>query len=201
MPPSSTALSDLHEVSSASKERSSQNRMKRLSGAPRRCASRCGSDWMSSRWISTSLSPTTSPCTALTSELLPMPRTPQSSALFAGSPRANRAVLASSVSRAASMPLSSASGTRLTVLTVRRLCVSACQTKASPAAKSGRSGSRGPRRSWRGRSARKGRKGVPESSFGAVAKARAAAIVPPPSRVNCPSRDDQGASPGEGGHP
>ena len=49
-----------------------------------------------------------------------MPRAPHSSALLAGRPRAKRAVLASSVSRMRSMPLSSASGTRLTVLTGRK---------------------------------------------------------------------------------
>ena len=56
----------------------------------------------------------TSACAALTSEDLPMPRAPQSSALLAGRPSANRRVLSSSWSAARSMPLSRASGWRLT---------------------------------------------------------------------------------------
>src|SRR5690349_17773867 len=46
-----------------------------------------------------SLRPFTSPCIALTRELLPMPRAPHSSALLAGSPRPKRSVLASNASR------------------------------------------------------------------------------------------------------
>ena len=49
-----------------------------------------------------------SACAALTRLDLPMPRAPQSSTLLAGKPRANCRVLASSVSRARSMPTSSA---------------------------------------------------------------------------------------------
>ncbi len=120
---------------------------------------------MSSRWISTSLSPATSPCTALTSELLPMPRAPQSSALLAGSPRAKRVVLASSVSRARSMPLSSD----------ERHAVDGFDRAGSLASRPARQRRRPPRSRaararadqaarWPGQSARKGRKGVPESS-------------------------------------
>ena len=47
--------------------------------------------------------------------------------IVGGKPARKSRVLASSVSRAASMPSSSADGTRLTVLTVKRLCVSSCQ--------------------------------------------------------------------------
>ena len=49
----------------------------------------------------------TSACTALTSELFPMPRAPHSSALLAGRPSANRCVFWCSTSRAWSIPLSS----------------------------------------------------------------------------------------------
>ena len=44
-------------------------------------------------------------CTALTSELLPMPRAPHSSTLLAGKPAAKRSVLSSRMSRTRSMPL------------------------------------------------------------------------------------------------
>src|SRR5262245_56307839 len=56
MPPSSIAFSDLYEVSRASKERSSQNRMKRLPLVSRKCVRQRGSVPIYSRWISTSLS-------------------------------------------------------------------------------------------------------------------------------------------------
>ena len=77
---------------------------------------------MSSRWISTSLSwprfaeasALTAACAALTSDDLPMPRAPHSSALLAGRPLAKRSVFSTSVSRTRSMPLSSDISTRLT---------------------------------------------------------------------------------------
>src|SRR5262249_30912937 len=84
--------------------------------------------------------PFTSPCTALTRELLPMPRAPHSSALLAGSPRAKRSVLVSRGSRMRSMPLSSERGTRLTSATGMKPPDSGCQAKASLAAKSWRFG-------------------------------------------------------------
>ena len=66
---------------------------------------------MSSRWISTSLRrPATSPsrlmaaCAALTSDDLPMPRAPHSSALLAGRARAKRWVFSTRRSRTRSMP-------------------------------------------------------------------------------------------------
>ena len=106
---------------------------------------------MSSRWISISLSggapfgwrAATAACAAFTSELLPMPRAPQRSALLAGRPAAKRSVLSISVSRERSMPLRSGSSTRLTLGTGCRRGGSACQTKASAAERSaspGRSG-------------------------------------------------------------
>ena len=66
---------------------------------------------MSSRWISISTrlpgrSSFSRPWIALTSELLPMPRVPQSSALLAGRPAANRRVLSWSVSATRSIPTS-----------------------------------------------------------------------------------------------
>src|SRR3712207_6733316 len=115
MPPSSTALSDLYDVSLASNDRSSQNTMKRC-GSGRRSAISSGSVSMSSRWISTSFNGREaglsaralliSACTALTSDDLPMPRAPQRRALLAGRPRAKRSVLSASVSRTRSMPRS-----------------------------------------------------------------------------------------------
>ncbi len=90
---------------------------------------------MSSRWISISLSGGASfraawrrrsACAALTSELLPMPRAPQRSALLAGRPAAKRCVLSIRMSRERSMPLRSGSATRLTFddgLQMRRLGV------------------------------------------------------------------------------
>src|SRR5256885_1467884 len=73
---------------------------------------------------------------ALTSDDLPMPRAPQSSALFAGRPLAKRSVFSISVSRTRSMPLSSVIWTRLTrgTGTSREPC--ACQMKASAESKS-----------------------------------------------------------------
>ena len=66
---------------------------------------------MSSRWISTSLRrPATSvsrlmaACAALTSDDLPMPRAPHSSALLAGRPRAKRWVFSTRRSRTRSIP-------------------------------------------------------------------------------------------------
>src|SRR5919109_3262532 len=153
MPPSSTALSDLYEVSSASKERSSQNTMNRCLFAARSKSISSGKLSMSSRWISTSLrafppeAALTEACTALTRDDLPMPRAPQSSALLAGSPRANRSVFSTSVSRMRSIPLSRDISTRLTSATgvSRRPC--GCQANASAAAKSGGVGAPGASRS------------------------------------------------------
>src|SRR5258705_7415881 len=73
---------------------------------------------------------------ALTSDDLPMPRAPHSSALFAGRPLAKRSVFSISVSRTRSMPLSSVISTRLTrgTGTSREPC--ACQMKASAESKS-----------------------------------------------------------------
>ena len=56
----------------------------------------------------------TSACAALTSEDLPMPRAPHSSALLAGNPSAKRRVFSSNWSEARSIPLRSAIGWRLT---------------------------------------------------------------------------------------
>ncbi len=86
-------------------------------------------------------------CAALTSDDLPMPRAPHSSALLAGSPRANRMVLSISWSAACEMPLSSLSGTRLTLATAWNPSGSACQTKASAASKSTGAGAGGASRS------------------------------------------------------
>src|SRR5262249_1043240 len=99
---------------------------------------------MSSRWISTSLSmpaflpsaALTDACVALTSDDLPMPRAPHSSALLAGSARAKRSVFSTRMSRMRSMPLSSDMSTRLTRGTPARCRPSRCQMKASAAAKS-----------------------------------------------------------------
>src|SRR5215211_6014794 len=155
IPPSSTALSDLYDVLVTSKERSSQNMMKR-GRAVRRIAISSGRLSMSSRWISTSLRPLSlaaltlaliSACTALTSDDLPMPRAPHKSALLAGRPRAKRSVFSTSMSRTRSMPLSSDISTRLTRAIGVRRRPSGCQTKASAAAKSGVAGARGARRS------------------------------------------------------
>ncbi len=63
-----------------------------------------------------------------------MPRAPQSRALFAGRPFAKRRVFSSSVSRAASIPLSSDSGTAETAGTPIRPPCAGSQTKASPSA-------------------------------------------------------------------
>ena len=63
----------------------------------------------------------TAACTALTSEDLPMPRAPHSSALLAGRPRAKRSVFSTRMSRTRSMPLSSDMSTRLTRGTGREL--------------------------------------------------------------------------------
>ena len=67
-----------------------------------------------------------------------MPRAPQSKALLAGRPSAKRPVLASSVSRCGSMPLSSDSGTRETCGTARRPPACGSQIYASAAAPGGR---------------------------------------------------------------
>ena len=120
---------------------------------------------MSSRWISMSLrsaaslsvSPVvccrrTSAWAALTSELLPMPRAPHSSALLAGSPSAKRRVLSRRSVAVRSMPFSSDRGTRLTLLTGAKCpgilkFAGLCQTKASAASKSGGNGAGGAIRS------------------------------------------------------
>src|SRR6185312_12714872 len=69
-------------------------------------------------------------CAAFTSEDLPMPRAPQSRALLAGRPLANRSEFSIRMSRIRSMPLSRKRSTRLTRLTsVSRPF--GCQTKAS----------------------------------------------------------------------
>ncbi len=65
-----------------------------------------------------------------------MPRAPQSSALLAASPAANRRVLSSRMPAVRSMPLSRLSGTRLTSGTGSKRLPSVCQTKASAASKS-----------------------------------------------------------------
>ena len=113
LPPTRTALSDLYWLSSWLKDRSSAKRMKRSSRARPRIASSRATEPRSSRAISTRIRgrprATASAWTALTSEDLPIPRAPQSSALFAGRPRAKFSVLASSVSRERSMPTSSGS--------------------------------------------------------------------------------------------
>ena len=58
----------------------------------------------------------------------PIPRAPQSSALFAGSPLANRSVFSTSTSRIRSTPLSSDISTRLTRATGASRRPSGCQT-------------------------------------------------------------------------
>ena len=110
-------------------------------------AIRSGRLSMSSRWISISLSGAllawrasvalTPACAAFTSDDLPMPRAPHSSALLAGRPLAKRSVFSTSTSRTRSMPLSSDISTRLTRLTGASRRPSGCQTKASAPAKSG----------------------------------------------------------------
>src|SRR5437879_12411184 len=69
---------------------------------------------------------------ALTSDDLPMPRAPHSSALLAGSPLAKRAVFSIRMSRIRSIPLSRPRSTRLTRGTGASR-PSGCQTKASAA--------------------------------------------------------------------
>ena len=71
-----------------------------VNGAAFSAARHPGSVAISSRWISTSFNPPpvcaeTSACTAFTRLDFPIPRAPQSSALLAGNPRANRSVFAS----------------------------------------------------------------------------------------------------------
>src|SRR6266446_6643998 len=93
---------------------------------------------ISSRWISTSLSspalrpsPALTPAwAALTSDDLPIPRAPQSSALLAGRPRVKRSVFSTRMSRIRSIPLSSDMWTRLTCGTGSSPR-SGCQMKAS----------------------------------------------------------------------
>ena len=109
---------------------------------------------MSSRWISTSLRrPATSfsrliaACAALTSDDLPMPRAPHSSALLAGRPRAKRWVFSTRRSRTRSIPRRSEMSTRLTRATGASAPLSARQMKASAASKSGFAGAGGARRS------------------------------------------------------
>ena len=116
-----------------SKERSSQKTMKRCvaraqvgeAGGQRRRCPRGGSRPASGRGLPALPSPSswrTSACAALTSEDLPMPRAPHSSALLAGRPWAKRRVLSRSWSEARSMPLSRPSGWRLTCGTGRKAC-------------------------------------------------------------------------------
>ena len=111
---------------------------------------------MSSRWISISLSgpgPDLARAAliaawhAFTSDDLPMPRAPQSSALLAGRPLAKRSVLSISTSRTRSIPRSRDMSTRLTLGTGTRRRPSGCQTKASATPRSGAAGTRGLRRS------------------------------------------------------
>ena len=184
----------------ASKERSSQNRMKRCSGAARRCASRRGREAISSRWISTSFSAARPRrCTALTSELLPMPRAPQSSALLAGSPRAKRVGIGEQ--RIAHAVDALEQRKRHAVDRLRRggrSRVSACQTKASRRREVGRFGL--------ARSEPLERAGDPLDEAGdrflkvhvaPVAKAFVVAIVAPPSRDKA-RRERQRAVTGRG---
>src|SRR6185437_4553926 len=101
---------------------------------------------MSSRWISTSFkgprsllrakAALTAACEAFTSDDLPIPRAPQSSALLAGRPRANRSVFSTSMSRTRSTPFKSDISTRLTCGTGASR-PSGCQIKASAASRSG----------------------------------------------------------------
>src|SRR5580658_7907610 len=85
--------------------------------------------------------------TALTSELLPMPREPQSSALLAGKPPANCRVLSSRMSRTRSIPCSNGRATRLIFGTGTSLSASAKKTKASAAPRSTGGGGGGASRS------------------------------------------------------
>src|SRR5882757_3102924 len=71
---------------------------------------------------------------AFTSDDLPMPRAPQSSALLAGRPSAKRSVFSIRMSRIRSIPLSRPRSTRLTRGTGASR-PSGCQTKASAAPK------------------------------------------------------------------
>ena len=114
-----------------SKERSSQNTMKRLpAGAQVRQAGGQRGDVLAVDLdeleiglrlaLPSPSSRRTSACAAFTSDDLPMPRAPHSSALLAGRPRAKRRVLSSSCSAARSMPLSRPSGWRLTCATARK---------------------------------------------------------------------------------
>ena len=119
-----------------SKERSSQNTMKRKSELRSRSI-RPGRLSISSRWISISFSRSAGlrsmlilACVAFTSDDLPMPRAPHSSALLAGSPSAKRSVFSIRMSRIRSMPLSRPRSTRLTRGTGESR-PSGCQTKAS----------------------------------------------------------------------
>ena len=124
------------------KDRSSQNRMKRASGAARSSSSSRPTEGRSSRCISTSFrscpSARTAACTALTRLDLPMPRAPQSSALLAGRPRGELARVLPAACRATGRCRPAASSaTRLTSATGSSRSGAACQTKASAAAKSG----------------------------------------------------------------
>ena len=93
---------------------------------------RAGRLSMSSRWISTSLSASCAArprlmlaCAAFTSDDLPMPRAPHSSALLAGRPLANRSVFSNRRSRTRSIPLSRPISTRFTFGTGASVCASA----------------------------------------------------------------------------
>ena len=67
----------------------------------------------------------------MTSDDLPMPRAPHSSALLAATPLAKRCVFSSRMSRTRSMPFSNGRSTRFTFATGCSQAPSACQTKAS----------------------------------------------------------------------
>src|SRR5690606_13316908 len=113
---------------------------------------RRGSVARSSRWISTrararGVAWFTARCTALTRELLPIPRAPQRSALFAGQPAAKRRVFSSRMSRTRSMPRSRERSTALTRCTGSSRSGSACQMNASAASRSDRGGLGGDSRS------------------------------------------------------
>src|SRR5947209_5035242 len=73
-------------------------------------------------------------CAAFTSDDLPMPRAPHSSALLAGRPSAKRSVFSIRMSRMRSIPLSRPRSTRLTRGTGDSRPLG-CQTKASALAK------------------------------------------------------------------
>ena len=137
---------------------------------------------ISSRWISMSFSPAAglrpaliAACAALTSDDLPMPRAPHSSALLAGRPRAKRSVFSTRRSRTRSMPLSSDMSTRLTAATGASRRPSGCQTKASAAQEVGLR----PAAAAQAAPARR-RSASSTSSALAVGARRCAAFRPPP---------------------